>query len=170
MPPPNESTDATPNADSPTADPEDSTMNQMTDQNDRHTVYQPFCRIFGGPMIHRVQFTGPESRPATAIDPTHNERPPSDNSHLDDDLWTGENRALSSVWSADSRRSHVHSNPYRKPTGGASHLRWPTCGWFEFGSPRSSSLSRSTPSDSAPTPPPGTPLTSRLPESDWRSC
>lgn len=92
---PNDSDDAT--ADSPTPDPDDSPSEDSqssggqsttadstpndpsadestTDSESRLLADQPFCRVFRGPTSHRVQYTGAESRPATAIDCEHNVR------------------------------------------------------------------------------------------------
>ena len=59
------------------ADPDDSTTGDppTPDSDDCRVADQPICRVFGGPTSHWVQFAGPESRPANAIDPGPNVRP-----------------------------------------------------------------------------------------------
>lgn len=89
MPAPNDSPD-------PMTDPDDSTMNNRTEQDEPNAADQPFCRIFGGPTSHRVQFAGPESRPATAIDRAHNERPLADGPHRDE-LRAAGGRAIAAI-------------------------------------------------------------------------
>jgi hypothetical protein len=80
--------------DQPTLDSDD----QQTPDPDRPAADRPICRVFGGPTSHRVQFAGPESRPATATDVGNRDRPPADESlDCDGELQTAGGRAIAAV-------------------------------------------------------------------------
>lgn len=63
---------------------------------DRRPADRPLCRVFGGPTSHRVQFAGPESRPATGLDRATNERQP-DEPCRDADRRRAGGRAIAAV-------------------------------------------------------------------------